>query len=712
METWLFFLYTRGMNSLEILAPVGSPATLEAALQAGCDAIYCALPTFGARAYADNFTLEQMKEVIHRCHSLHVKVHVTMNTLLFEDEIEAAYQQAKQLYEIGVDALIVQDLGLIHLLHERLPGLCLHASTQLSITRPDQIEQCKKLGIQRVVLARECTKEQIQACIQTGIEVEVFVQGAICISYSGQCLFSSLVYGRSGNRGLCAQPCRMPYRLYKEGEPVDFQEPYLLSPQDLSLIEEVQTLQNMGVCSVKIEGRMKNREYVYKSVELVKKARDGFLLDQKDRKELKAAFNRGFTKGHFGQKRGRELMNMAAGNHQGISIGKVLSQRKDRIQIKLTETLHQNDGIRIAGLKEDFGCHVNYIYDASGKLVSQGTAGQKIWIPVSSKVKIGSSILKTVDSQLQKQVDQIIQDQKRKLSVQCHLSCQGPGDPLICQLSDGSVQVSCESEVPAQQAQKRPLAKEDLIKQFSRTQDTFVQVDGFTFDLQGEIFFPLSALNHLRKQAVDLLYQEKIKVQPIEEKPYHVACTSLPLEGIQIQEGLSRPCQELADLRYNVTNSYALACLLTLGYRGAMISLECSFEQTKALIEAFEKRYQTSAPVSVWIYGKRRLMLMNHCVVNTVCKDGKREKCALCHQHRFTLKGKDGKIYRLLGDAKCHMGIFESQAYDAIDKIAQYRQIGVCHFHVFFLDEGPEKRAEICRRIALCDRTFLLNLNG
>ena len=304
METWLFFLYTKGMNSLEILAPVGSPATLEAALQAGCDAIYCALPTFGARAYADNFTLEQMKEVVHRCHSLNVKVHVTMNTLLFEDEIEAAYQQAKQLYEIGVDALIVQDLGLIHLLHERLPQLCLHASTQLSITRPDQIEQCKKLGIQRVVLARECTKEQIQACIRTGIEVEVFVQGAICICYSGQCLFSSLVYRRSGNRGLCAQPCRMPYLLYKDGSKVDFPESYLLSPKDLSLIEEVQTLQKMGVCSVKIEGRMKNREYVYKSVELVKKARDGILLDLEDRKELKAAFNRGFTKGHFDQSEG------------------------------------------------------------------------------------------------------------------------------------------------------------------------------------------------------------------------------------------------------------------------------------------------------------------------------------------------------------------------------------------------------------------------
>ncbi len=701
METWLFFLYTKGMNSLEILAPVGSPATLEAALQAGCDAIYCALPTFGARAYADNFTLEQMKEVVHRCHSLNVKVHVTMNTLLFEDEIEAAYQQAKQLYEIGVDALIVQDLGLIHLLHERLPQLCLHASTQLSITRPDQIEQCKKLGIQRVVLARECTKEQIQACIRTGIEVEVFVQGAICISYSGQCLFSSLVYGRSGNRGLCAQPCRMPYFLYKDGSKVDFPESYLLSPKDLSLIEEVQTLQKMGVCSVKIEGRMKNREYVYKSVELVKKARDGILLDLEDCKELKAAFNRGFTKGHFDQKRGRELMNMAAGNHQGISVGKILGQKKDRIEIGLTEVLRQNDGIRIVGAKEDFGCRVNYIYDASGKLVSHGLPGQKIMIPVLQKVKIGSMVLKTVDSHLQKQVEQIVQEKKRKLSVDCHLSCQGPGHPLVCQLFDGQVQVACESEIPAQPAKKRPLSQEDLVKQFSRTQDTFVQIDHFTFDLPKEIFFPLSVLNHLRKCAVDLLYQEKTKTGPVMEKEYHVDCVSLPLEGIQIQEGLSNTNPELADLRYNVTNSYALACLVKLGYKGAMVSLECSLEQTKALVEAFEKRYRSPAPVSVWIYGKRRLMLMNHCVVNTVCKDGKRQNCALCHRHRFTLKGKDGKMYRLMGDAKCHMGIFESEAFDAFDQIPEYRRMGIHHFHIFFLDEEPGKRAEICRRIGL-----------
>ena len=152
---------------------------------------------------------------------------------------------------------------------------------------------------------------------------------------------------------------------------------------------------------------------------------------------------------------------------------------------------------------------------------------------------------------------------------------------------------------------------EDLVKQFSRTQDTFVQIDHFAFDLPKEIFFPLSVLNHLRKCAVDLLYQEKTKTGPVMEKEYHVDCVSLPLVGIQIQEGLSNTNPELADLRYNVTNSYALACLVKLGYKGAMVSLECSLEQTKALVEAFEKRYRSPAPVSVWIYGKRRLMLMN-----------------------------------------------------------------------------------------------------
>ena len=177
--------YTK-MNHPEILAPVGSRESLEAAFAAGANAVYFGLPEFGARAFANRFTLEETKEIIERAHTIGMKVYITMNTILYEDEIEHAYEMAKALYHINVDAVIVQDLGLIHLLHKRLPDLEVHASTQLSVSTPFQIEQLRKLGVRRVVLARECTLEQIKACAATGMEIEVFVHGALCISYSGQ----------------------------------------------------------------------------------------------------------------------------------------------------------------------------------------------------------------------------------------------------------------------------------------------------------------------------------------------------------------------------------------------------------------------------------------------------------------------------------------------------------------------------------------------
>ena len=230
----------------EILAPVGNREALEAAIAAGCDAVYFGLPVFGARAYAKNFSLEETEEIIKKCHLLNIKVYITMNTVIFEDEMEEAYALAKRLHEMDVDALIIQDLGLLHLLHHRLPDLVLHASTQLSVSKPNMIEKLKQLGVQRVVLARECTMDEIRACVETGMEIEVFIHGAICICYSGQCYFSSVRYDRSGNRGMCAQPCRMPYTLYQDNALVG-RELYYLSPKDLSLIDQVKELEEMGV---------------------------------------------------------------------------------------------------------------------------------------------------------------------------------------------------------------------------------------------------------------------------------------------------------------------------------------------------------------------------------------------------------------------------------------------------------------------------------
>lgn len=293
--------------NVEILAPAGNMESLKAAFAAGADAVYFGLPLFGARAFAQNFTLEQAKEVIEQAHQVSKKIYITMNTLIEEDQMEQAYSFAKALHEMGVDALIVQDLGLIHLLHHRLPQLELHASTQLSVTTPYQIEQLRKLGIKRVVLAREATIEQIEACAKTGMELEAFVHGALCISYSGQCRFSQVRYDRSGNKGACAQPCRMEYTLLEDGKPVATQGRYLLSPRDLSLINKIERMHQAGVYSFKIEGRMKSPEYVYQSVHAAKMAIAGHPLTAEQLNQLKTAFNRGYTLGHTFEQTGLSL---------------------------------------------------------------------------------------------------------------------------------------------------------------------------------------------------------------------------------------------------------------------------------------------------------------------------------------------------------------------------------------------------------------------
>lgn len=686
------------MKRIEILAPVGSMEVLEAAIQAGCDAIYCALPSFGARAYANNFTWEQMKEVLARCHSLNIKVHVTMNTLLFEEEIEQAYQQAKRLHEMGVDALIVQDLGLIHLLHERLPELVVHASTQLSVTQVEQIEQLKTLGVKRVVLARECSLEQVKAAVQTGMEVEVFVHGAICICYSGQCLFSSIEYDRSGNRGMCAQPCRMPYKLYQDGRLIQEKEQYFLSPKDLSLIEQVKELEELGVCSIKIEGRMKSKEYVFECVHQVYDVLHGKTLGKKEQKELQVTFNRGFTKGHLYDQRGNALMNTKTSNHQGVLIGHVIAQKGKRVRIKLQDSLHQNDGIRLVWKNGSMGFRLNYLYDTQGKLIAQAKSGQIVEINMQERIPVKTKVLKTIDTTLQKEIEQTIEKKQRKVQVSCHLACKGPGYPLECTLSEGDCLITWRSEEVADVARNKPCGPDILKRQFSKTNDSFLEIQSFHFALDAPFFFPLGALNHIRNQAIEAFYKEKTKTSPIVEKMYDVPITPHQVQGKHwIQEHIHSSMEGLADLRYNVTNSYAIACLLKLGFSCVELSLECKDADLKAMLTGFKKRYGFDAPVMSYVYGKRRLMIMNHCVINTALRDGQRKNCTLCHTHTFYLKGKDQKEYFLEGNAKCHMCIFEKEAWNGLDKIAYYKKLGIQNFHLFFLREDALKKVKILK---------------
>lgn len=710
----------------EILAPVGSKESLEAALAAGCDAIYFGLPSFGARAYANNFDLETTKEVIERCHLMNVKVYITMNIVLYENEIEQAYQLAKQVHSMGVDALIIQDLGLIHLLHHRLPNLVLHASTQLSINHPYQIEQLQKLGVKRVVLARECSQEQIQACVDSGMEVEVFVHGAECICVSGQCYFSSIFYGRSGNRGMCAQPCRMKYRMLEDGKQINTNGEFLISPKDLSLIQNVRTLEDMQVCSLKIEGRMKSAAYVYESVSVLKKVLDGKEYTNLDQRNLKVTFNREYTKGHMYKENGYDFINTKTSNHQGIEIGKVVDVKKNHIFIQTKEDLYQNDGLRFEKGNYSDGCRINFMYDQKHRLVSYRSGNSIVEIEGPYGVKKNSIVRKTLDSKLDNEINHLIHDSHRQIPVRAKVVCQGIGEPMSMTLYKDDITVCVYTDIVSQKAQNRASDEEILNKQFSKTKDSFAYFEKIDYQLASTIYFPISTLNKLRRDSLEkfkLAYLNSEKIVEV-DYDYRPEKTETKFDLIEIQsfdqkindhgmyvsEMISNGQIERKSNIFgvdgminahlgkgkivdslNVTNSYAVAALLEMGYEGCVLSDECDLYQIQMLMNSFRSRYGFDAPVICTLYQKRRLMTMNFCPINTQLKDGCRKNCGLCHQHKYELEGMDGVRVFCLGDKDCHMRLFDVHETNEIDKKFEYEKMGIKHFRLVFTNENHDE---------------------
>ena len=299
------------MAKIELLAPAGGENSLRAAVQSGADAVYLGGPKFSARRGADNFSVEDIAEYAKYCHLYDVDVHVAVNTLIKEKELSELYDYVYSLNDAGVDALIIQDIGAAQKIHEILPDMPLHASTQMTVTSLEGVKHLEKMGFSRVVLARELSKEEIKyICDNSKAEIEVFVHGAICMCYSGQCLMSSILGGRSGNRGCCAQPCRLPYCITDEKNTTN--NGYFLSPKDMALISDLQELKCIGVSSLKIEGRLKRAEYVSAVVGIYRKYLDKISekVSPEDMKELTDAFSRsGFTNGYFTGKLGENMMS-------------------------------------------------------------------------------------------------------------------------------------------------------------------------------------------------------------------------------------------------------------------------------------------------------------------------------------------------------------------------------------------------------------------
>ena len=332
------------MRDVELLAPVGSFEALKAAVQNGANAVYLGWKDFGARASANNFDRDELKEAVKYAHIRGVQVFVTTNTLRKENEIEDFLEYAKFLYDIDVDAIILQDIGMARLIKRELPDFELHASTQMVAHSLEDVKYLESVGFDRVVLAREVTVEEIKyICDNCKADIEVFVHGALCVCYSGQCLMSSMIGNRSGNRGRCAQPCRQRYELIDvyTGEVVNSNGDYLLSPRDLNAIEEIDKVIDAGVHSLKIEGRMKRPEYVATVIDGYRKTIDEYLATNKLNvsdetiNDLYTIFNRKFTKGLLLGDVGKDMMNSQLPNNQGLYVGTVVDYNKKAKRLKI-----------------------------------------------------------------------------------------------------------------------------------------------------------------------------------------------------------------------------------------------------------------------------------------------------------------------------------------------------------------------------------------
>lgn len=340
-------------NNVELLSPAGDFECVKAAVQNGADAIYLGASSFSARASAANFSLAELKEVINYAHIRNVKVHLALNTLIKNNEFSEAISIAEKAYELGIDAIIVQDLGLATTLINSFPKLPIHASTQMTIHNLSGVQALERLGIQRVVLARELSLPEIEyICRNTNVEIETFIHGALCIGYSGQCLFSSMVGGRSANRGKCAQACRLPYQLLQDKNIID--SGYLLSPRDLCGLEFLPSLIEAGVKSFKIEGRLKSPEYVAVATRIYRKYIDLYFssnpyeINLKDKKDLLQVFNRGnFSSGHLDRKANLDLVFKEKQNNMGIYIGNVANynHKNGHVTLNLNDILAVGDSV-------------------------------------------------------------------------------------------------------------------------------------------------------------------------------------------------------------------------------------------------------------------------------------------------------------------------------------------------------------------------------
>lgn len=498
----------------EILAPAGSREAFFAALSAGADAVYLAGERFGARAYAANFSLAELAGLMEYAHLRGAAVYVAVNTLLNDEELPQAVEFCRRAYLAGADALIVQDIGLTARLGELYPQIPLNASTQMTLHNSAGVRFMEGFGFRRVILAREVSLADIRAiCAQTEQEIEVFAHGALCICFSGQCLFSSMVGGRSGNRGRCAQPCRLKYQLINAGGEV-LGSAHLLSPRDLNTIDLLPQLQEAGVVSLKIEGRMKRPEYVAQVSAAYAAARRG---EPYDERALRQAFNRGFTSAYLVDEPGADMMSYDRPNNRGTMLGRISRLSADSLTIKLDAPLAVGDGLEIWVSR---GGRQGFIVPESAQIDAASARIPLRGLPVEAQnCRVGDRVFKTLDSRLL--LPPGLTAPQDDLPLRLHFAARLGSRPLLKAVHD-EYEVEAEGDYLVEKANNHPADTALLQKQLGRLGGSGWYLAELSAEMDEGLLLPASVLNNLRREAVALLERQMLAKwqRDLPEKPW------------------------------------------------------------------------------------------------------------------------------------------------------------------------------------------------
>ncbi|MBM4039739.1 MAG: U32 family peptidase [Planctomycetes bacterium] len=784
----------------ELLAPAGGWAALRAAAANGADAVYFGLQDFNARLRAANFTDEELPDTVGYLHDHNVKGYVTLNTLVFADELALAAERLKAIAEAGADAVIVQDLGLVPLIRRLAPSLPIHASTQMSLAEAGGIELVRGLGVRRVILARELPLADIRRIAgATEAELEVFVHGALCISFSGQCCASLALGGRSGNRGLCAQPCRLPYRVLADAQPLDTGEcRYPLSPNDLATYDRLADLVAAGVTGFKIEGRLKDAHYVAAAVRVYRAALDAaaacqpFHITPEQEEELAQGFSRGFTRGYLDGVRHGELVVGRSPKGRGMRVGEAVGRTPRGIAVALAQQARVRPG---DGVVFDAGPEET---EQGGRLMAiepgAGQPGRVVLVFRRGDVRLkairsGTLVWKTDDPDVRARLEQTYARDTvaRPAPLDFRVSAALAKPLHITAYDDAGRTATAASSLPMERAERHPLTLEVLREQLGRLGGTPFVLRTVEAEPLDPVMAPKSVLNDLRRQAVErLLAQRRAAARHAIAEPdalgllrmtlpaaaatsgatsLYVLVRSLGQLHAVLGGGMPRPAMVygdfadpahqaeavararaagaaiglatprvikpgeedalqavaeagpdavlvrnlaalaffrgreshptlVGDFSLNAANDLAASVLLSLGIARVTPGLDVGAEQFAAML-----RHADPARFEAIVHHHVPMFHTQHCLFAARLARGRgRGECGRpCRRARLALRDRKGAEHPVLPDAACRNTVFHAAA-QAAEAVGRLRGLGLRHFRIELLDEGPREAKRLLAR--------------